>query len=51
MSVICIINQSLAGLPVKLLSRYPGLTFEGRDFLTEELRAVLDDLGKWEPAQ
>ncbi len=44
-------NQSLAGLPVKLLSRYPGLTPEGREFLTAELRAILDDLGKWEPAK
>lgn len=44
-------NQSFAGLPVKLLSRYPGLTPKGRDFLTREMRMILDDLGKWEPAE
>lgn len=42
-------SQTLSGMPPKLLSRYPGLTGEGRDFLTEMLRQAVDDLSAWEP--
>jgi len=42
-------NQSFSGLPAKLLSRYPGLTPDGRNFLIEEMRGILDGLAEWEP--
>lgn len=41
-------SQSLSGIPQKTLSRFPGLTSEGRDFLIEQLRLILDDLSVWE---
>jgi hypothetical protein len=44
-------SQSLSGLPAKLLSRFPGLSTDGREFLTAEIRAVLDDLAMWEPGK
>ncbi len=44
-------SQALSGLPAKQLSRYPGVTPEGRDFLTNEIRAILDGLAAWEPGK
>lgn len=44
-------NQALSGLPAKMFSRYPGMTQAGRDFLFDELRAVLDSLAEWEAAE
>lgn len=37
------------GVAPKVFSRFPGLTEEGRDFLTEELRTMTDDLSVWSP--
>ncbi|MCD8139462.1 MAG: hypothetical protein LUE17_06750 [Planctomycetaceae bacterium] len=42
-------SQNLSDVPQMLLSRFPGLTEAGRDFLQEQLRTVLDDLSAWEP--
>lgn len=42
-------SQRLSGIPTKLLSRFPGMTPAGRDFLKDELRGILDGLGQWRP--
>lgn len=48
-SCLRVAGQGFSGLPARLLSRFPGLTPAGRDFLATEIRAILDDLAKWEP--
>lgn len=40
-------SQKFSGLPVHLLSRFPGLTPEGRDYLHQRIREILDDLAAW----
>jgi hypothetical protein len=42
-------SQAFSGLPARVLSRHPGLSPDGRDNLTEEIRIILDDLSRWSP--
>lgn len=50
-SFLRVASQAVSGLPAKTLSRHPGLTPAGRDFLAGELRTILDDLAAWKPGK
>lgn len=40
-------SQKFSGLPVHMLSRFPGLTADGRDYMRQRIREILDDLADW----